>query len=340
MKPMVAPRVTVVIPVHNAARFLGEALDSIIRQTYPDLEIVLVDDGSTDQISQVIDRHRDPRLRVIRRAARGGTAVALNDGIQAARGRYVAQMHADDVSLPERLGRQVAFLDLHPDVGFVGGNHQPIDLDGQDCGPPTKLPTLPGHIRWMLHVHNCLNHPTVMARRDLMCELGGYRPDTVPAEDYALWVRAIQVTRIANIPDVVLHYRIHPGSASATRAEAMEARAIQASEEALTRLLSAAPDRDAILILRRPSRATNARIASVRGAAELLWTFTEAVLADEPLEPTERAAIRRAATGWFSGLVRARARLRPLDAARLMLPGRAGPPGWAIREAIGIGLRR
>jgi hypothetical protein len=333
---MVEPSVTVLLPVFNAAGFLGEALDSVFAQTFEDFEIVLVDDASTDQIGNVLARYPDPRLRVIRRTVRGGTAVALNDGLDQARGRYVAVMHADDVSLPDRLSRQIGFLRRHPEIGIVGGNQQPVDVEGRALGPATHLPTLPGHIRWMLYVHNCLNHPTIVARRDLLRNLGGYRPDAVPAEDYALWVDAIGITRIANVDDVVLRYRVHPGSASSTRANEMEARALAAAMEALSRLLGARPDREALRVLRDPSRAGAASIADVRGASALLWRYTGTVLAAGDLDTTERVSIRRSSTLWFSSLLRATARRRSARAALLFADRDTCPPMWVITEGARI----
>jgi len=333
---MAEPRLTVLLPVYNAAGFLGEALDSVFAQTYTDFELVLVDDASTDEIEEVLDRHGDPRLRVLRRMVRGGTAVALNDGLAEARGRYAAVMHADDVSLPDRLARQIEFLDRHPEVGIVGGNQQPIDVEGRPVGPATRLPTLPGHIRWMLHVHNCLNHPTIIARRDLLHDLGGYRPAAVPAEDYALWIDAMEAARIANVDDVVVRYRLHPGSASSARPDEMEARALDAAVEALSRLLGAPPDRTVLRILRDPPRAERAPIADVREAASLLWRFTAAVVDAGGLDHDERAAVGRSAIGWFSHLVRATARRRPADVTSLLANGDYRPPVWVLMESARI----
>jgi glycosyl transferase family 2 len=324
--------VSVLIPVRNGARFLGEALESVSAQTYDDFEIILVDDASTDEIREVLERYPDPRLRVLRRGEPGGTAIALNDGLAEARGRYVAVMHADDIALAHRLALEVEFLNHHPDVGIVGGNQQPIDVDGRSIGSATHLPTSPGHIRWMLHVHNCLNHPTIMARRHVLVDLGGYRPDAVPAEDYFLWIDALETTRIANIDDVVLRYRIHPESASSTRSQEMDSLALDASEEALVRRLHAPPDRSALRILRDPALAEAASIAEVRGAASLLWRFTDAVVGGGGLEPDERRAIERSAIGWFSHLTKASARRSLGAAARLAVSPATRPPGSILRR--------
>lgn len=329
-----------VMPVNNAASFVGEALDSLFGQTYGGFEIVVVDDASTDGTADVLRRYADPRLRIIRHPEKAGVAAALNTGISSARSRYVARMDADDVALPERLARQVRFIESNPSIGIVGANMQPIGSDGRPTAPSTMVPTLPGHVRWMLHVHNCVNHPTVLARREVLVALGGYLPGAVPAEDYDLWVRAMEITRIANIGDVVLRYRVHPSSTSLVHQHAASALAVSAAEKALTRLLGSPPDRNAVLILRHPSRADTAPLANIRGAAGLLWAFTEAVVESQALSPQERGAIRRTAAEWFAQLVRATARRRRASAAQLLVPGATGPPAWALGETMAAGWRR
>jgi hypothetical protein len=334
------PAVTVVMPVRDAAAFVGEALDSVLAQTYTGFEIVVVDDASTDGTADVLRRYADPRVRLIRHPRKGGVAVALNTGISSSRSRYVARMDADDVALPERLAQQVRFLDRNPSIGIVGANMQPIGSDGRPTAPSTMVPTLPGHVRWMLHVHNCVNHPTVVARREVFQALGGYRLGAVAAEDYDLWIRAMDITRIANIPDVLLHYRVHPSSTSVVHQRQASAWVVSGAEKALTRLLGSPPDRDAVLVLRHPSQAEMASLADIRGAAALLWAFTEAVVQSHALSPQEHGAIRRTATQWFAQLVRATARRRPASAARLLVPGATGPPAWVFGETVAAGWRR
>lgn len=334
------PRVTVLMPARNAAAFLPASLESIFVQTYRNFEVVVVDDASGDQTSDILAGASDQRLRVFRLERRAGVAAALNAGLGLARGRYVARMDADDIAMPDRLERELELLERERSVGIVGGNLQPVDVQGSPLGAPTNVPTSPGHVRWMLHVHNCVNHPTVVARRDVLEGLGGYRTGAEPAEDYDLWVRAIEVTHIANVPDVVVRYRLHEGSSSTANAADATGSADAIAESALTRLLGRAPDPDVVRALRGAGRHEPASADQLRAASALLWRFTGAILADPSLTRDERASIRRDAIGWFGGLVRSMARHDPVAAASLVLPHRDGPPAWAFASGAATAGRR
>ena len=334
------PRVTVLMPARNAAAFLPASLESIFAQTYRNFEIVVVDDASGDQTPELLAGASDARLRVLRLGTHRGVAAALNAGLGLARGRYVARMDADDLAMPDRLELELGLLERSRSIGIVGGNLQPVDVQGVPLGAPTNVPTSPGHVRWMLHVHNCVNHPTVVARRDVLQDLGGYRTDAEPAEDYDLWIRAIEVTHIANVPDVVVRYRLHEGSSSAANAADATGSADAIAASALSRLLGRAPDPAVVRVLRgggwhEPSSADHHRAASA-----LLWRFTSAILTDRSLTRDERAWIRRDAIGWFGGLVRSLARHDPVAAASLVLPHRDGPPAWAFASGAATAGRR
>lgn len=206
--------VSVVLPVHNAARYIGAAVDSILSQTFRDFELILLDDGSTDGSGGILaDRAgRDPRVRVLRQENRGLIAT-LNRGCAEAAGRYVARMDADDVSFPDRLERQVAFLETHPGVAAVGGAVQYMD----DRGPLKMIqrhPADPEAIREGLLRASCLAHPTVVMRRDAVVAAGGYRPAFLHAEDYDLWLRLAEREDLANLPAPVLYQRLHPEQVS------------------------------------------------------------------------------------------------------------------------------
>jgi Glycosyl transferase family 2 len=334
------PTVTVLMPVRDGAAFVGASLESVLSQAYTDLEVVVVDDASIDATPEILAGVSDPRLRILSLARRAGISAALNAGLDAARGRYVARMDADDVALPDRLERQVAALERDRSIGIVGGNLQPIDVHGRSLGSATSVPTSPGHIRWMLHVHNCVNHPTVVAQRSVLADLGGYRSEAEPAEDYDLWVRAIGVTRIANVPDVVVRYRVHDESTSATSPADADRAANAVAAAALTRLLGRAPDPDALRALRDPERSGGSPSEHLRDASSLLWRFTRAVLSHPALTREDGASIRRDAVGWFGALVRSAARHDPVAAATLVLPGRDGPPAWALVGGAAAAGRR
>ena len=203
------PTVSVVLPVYNRVAYVEEAVESILSQTLEDFEFIIIDDGSTDGSGDLLSAYAqaDKRIRLRRRENRG-LITSLNEGIDMARGHYIARMDSDDCSYPQRFVRQVAFLDRHPAIGVVGSKIEFIDADGQVNGA-WPMPTNPDMIAWKLLFNNCLCHPSVMMRRSALAAVGGYATWAEYAEDYELWTRLLQTTRIANLPDVLLKFRRH-----------------------------------------------------------------------------------------------------------------------------------
>jgi hypothetical protein len=210
-----APRVSVVIPAYNAEEYLAEALDSVIAQTYRDIEIVVVDDGSSDGTSAILDRYRrlDDRM-IVHRQPRGGVVVALNQGLALARGEFIARMDADDISLPHRIERQVGFLDAHPAVAVVGGSVILVNAKNEEFHREAP-PASDALIKAMLQDNSTMVHPAVLIRRDVLGDLGGYRDVVKYAEDYDLWLRIAERHELANLQEPVLRYRIHAHQSSA-----------------------------------------------------------------------------------------------------------------------------
>jgi glycosyltransferase involved in cell wall biosynthesis len=214
--------VSVLMPAHNAARFISEALESISHQTYRNLEIIVVDDGSSDDTPAILERHaeRDPRLVIMTRA-KSGISAALNAGLARARGDLVARMDADDVMMPERLERQVAFLAEHPELGFCASSIDMIDHRGRPAGkyvaPINGLDDLQRFLRERRYFS--FTHPTVTYRRKLVLELGGYNGNYEPCEDIHLFLRLLGAGHPGlAIRDPLLRYRIHGSSISGTNA--------------------------------------------------------------------------------------------------------------------------
>ena len=220
------PRVSVVMAVYNAERYLEEAVRSILRQTYDDFEFIIIDDGSTDRSPAMLKSFADEdrRLRV-HRQPNSGLIASLNKAFGLARGTYVARMDADDISLPRRFEKQVQYLDAHKEIGVLGTWIQDIGADGGP-GPIWPLPTSPATIRWFLMFGNCLAHPSAMMRRELIQSLG-YRAAAVHVEDYDLWIRASSVTGVANIPEVQLKYRVLSQSVSSRHLDVQERQAAE-----------------------------------------------------------------------------------------------------------------
>ncbi len=208
------PTVSVVMCVYNGERYLAEAIESILAQTMRDFEFVIVDDGSTDGTGEVLRRYAsaDDRVCVVTRPHEG-VAAALNFGSGLARGKYIARMDADDVAFPDRLAKQVAFLERSPEVAVVGGALEVVD----DQGRATHVKVNPqedAEIKERLLHEDCIAHPSVMLRTEVFRAAGGYRTTFAHAEDYDLWLRLAETCRFANLPDVLIRYRVHPESVS------------------------------------------------------------------------------------------------------------------------------
>ncbi len=231
-----APRVSVLLPVYNAARYVDVALGSIVAQTLTDFEAIVVDDGSTDASREILRRwaDRDRRIVLLRRP-NGGHTSALNQALGLARGEYLARMDADDVACPQRFAQQVALLDESPEVVAVGGAIELIDPQGRPLvvrhfpvdHAAIDMSNLTGIVQ--------LAHPAVMLRASALREVGGYDPSAEPAEDLELWLRLAEHGRLANVPDVVLQYRLHRNSVSQTRHVQQVAAARAACERAWAR---------------------------------------------------------------------------------------------------------
>lgn len=211
-----APRVSVVMAVHDGERFVGEAVDSILGQRFGDLELLVVDDGSTDRSADVVRARVDPRLRVIVNEENLGLARSLNRGIADARGELIARLDADDVAEPERLTRQVAFLDAHPDVALVGSWYVEMSEDGT-LGARRTFPTEHWDLRWHLCLYCPFVHSAAVWRRAFVdAQVGRYDEQFSYSMDYDLWRRIAARARVANVPMPLVRMRSHGGSMTST----------------------------------------------------------------------------------------------------------------------------
>ncbi|MDJ0847529.1 MAG: glycosyltransferase family A protein [Myxococcota bacterium] len=203
------PRVTVFIPVYNRAAFVGEAIASMLGQSYQDFELLLVDDGSTDESVDVIRSFRDPRIRLVENGKNLGLPVTRNLGLELAQGEYIALLDSDDVSLRDRLAVQVDFLDRHPSYAEVGAWSQAMDESGRPLRRVKIQPTAPEEIRATLLFRCSIKNRSVMGRTAMMRDLG-YRLGFPRCQDYDLHVRLAERHDIGNIPRVLVLGRMHP----------------------------------------------------------------------------------------------------------------------------------
>lgn len=219
------PRVTVLMTVYNGMPYLAHAVHSVLRQTFTDLECLIIDDGSTDGSVPYLQGIRDPRIVLVRQPSNLGQAASLNRGLALARGAYVARLDQDDVCLPARLAAQVAYLDAHPAVALVGSWLYWMTASGRRTGlVGVRVDEFGTAIGILLTRSVPLGHPTAMFRRAVVQGLGGYDPSYAPAEDYELWCRlALARQGIAVIPRPLVQLRLHAGQQSAARGALQEA---------------------------------------------------------------------------------------------------------------------
>ena len=200
------------MPVYNAGKYLHPAIDSILRQTYRDFELLIIDDGSTDDSREISRAFDDPRIRRVENGANLGLIRTLNKGLELARGEYIARMDGDDISLPERLDRQIAFMEQHPAIGICGTWYEKLENDRVST---VELPTAHGAIRFFMLFDNPFQHSTMLIRRAfLQAHALHFSLAHVHAEDYELWSRCAELTATANLPQALVRYRAHPDNVS------------------------------------------------------------------------------------------------------------------------------
>jgi len=241
------PRISVLMPVRDGARWLGAAVASIQEQTFADFELIIVDDGSADSTQAIIAAsvRVDPRVRVLRQE-RLGLVAALNRGLAEARGTLIARLDADDLSAPQRLARQSDYLESHPEIGLIGSWADTINEQGAVTGTLQPEAT-PDALAVLLMRKNPLLHSSIMLRASVLKNVGAYRPAFQGAEDYDLWLRIAEVSKIANLPERLLSYRVHPENVthSARVRQLFSTRLAQRAAQARRRQL---PDPSAALV--------------------------------------------------------------------------------------------
>lgn len=213
IKKNIKPKVSVILPVRNSEIFLAGAIRSILKQSLPDFELVIIDDGSKDMSLQIVKRFRDSRIILLTNNTPMGVAGSLNRGIRIAKGDYIARMDADDIAMPDRLHIQFEYLKKHPEIGVVGSWVKLINADGKSGGYK-KFPTTDRDIKRLLTFVNPFIHPSVMIRSSLIKQFGEYSKDCEGAEDYELWFRFARETKFANLPIILLQYRLHKDAVS------------------------------------------------------------------------------------------------------------------------------
>lgn len=200
------PKISVILPVYNAEKFIEESVHSILNQSYSDFELIIINDGSTDNSEKIILSIKDERIKFISKN-NSGLAPTLNEGIRLAKGEFIARQDNDDISLPERFKKQIEFLSLNPEIVLVGTWAEIIDENGKSTGRFHKHPTDSKKLKFNLLFNNPFVHSSIMIRKSVILNAGLYNEDKTLFEDYTLWSLVARNNEVANLPDVLVKYR-------------------------------------------------------------------------------------------------------------------------------------
>lgn len=213
------PRLTVLLSVYNSERYLAEAIDSVLSQTFSDFEFLIINDGSTDRSCNIIQTYTDPRIRLVHNTENIGLTKSLNRGLALARGALIARQDADDRSLPRRLQYQVEFMDSNPGVALLGTQCRIICAAGRVLRSIGEYRvTSPLAIQWALLFGNPFVHSSVIFRKNVIVEeLGGYNERYQFNQDFELWSRLLEKHSASNLPVALVDYRSHENSIAGRR---------------------------------------------------------------------------------------------------------------------------
>lgn len=231
------PKVTVLMPVYNGEKYLSEAIESILKQSYTDFEFIIINDGSTDRTVEIINSYKDPRIILHSNQQNLSIAVSLNKGIAATRGKYIARMDCDDISLPLRLERQANFLDEHPEVGVLGCRVKIINKFRMVISERER-PQSHHCNRWVALFKPPVMHPCVMYRTDVVRQIGGYNIKVPVSQDYELWSRLIEKTKFQQLNETLVILRIHDSNIGSTRRKEQREKSLSICEKNLHRLMN------------------------------------------------------------------------------------------------------
>lgn len=281
------PSVSVLMPVYNDERYLRESVDSILDQTYPKFEYLIIDDGSTDDTWEILTTYDDSRIRLIQNKRNIGLTPSLIKGLEMSRGRYIARMDADDISLPDRLEKQIDFLEQNQGVGFLGSAVQTIDR----LGRPLEVWSFPeSHmlIKWALCFYSPFVHPAMVMRRDILA-VNGYDERLNYAQDYDLWRRFIWHTRAANLPDVLLRLRKHPHNITTAHLEEQVQNSVMISKKMIDQVLGGDVSPDIVHVFKSDG---GQRPKKMQAAADVIVSLYQTFENFESLTPIESRQIK------------------------------------------------
>jgi glycosyltransferase involved in cell wall biosynthesis len=287
---MAEPLITVVTAVRDGIAYLPETIASVRAQSVTDWEYVIVDDASTDGTAELVaaEMLNDDRISLIRRTESGGPYVAANEGLQRARGRYIARIDADDVAPPERFAVQLGFLGDHPELRACGGFHRTIDESGGISDRIGRIAVLPGVLRWRLSCAGGPIHSTAFVERAAFEAIGGYVPLRL-AQDWRMWSELSLRGWLGVVPEVVAFRRQHTGQVTERSRPLQTKLALDIARDHLYRASGELWDLEAVRLLWRTVR----RDAPLRGGLRVLARWGALWRKDPTLSIDEREQLGR-----------------------------------------------
>ncbi|MEI7597375.1 MAG: glycosyltransferase [Bacteroidota bacterium] len=215
-----SPEISVVMPVYNGAKFLREAIDSILSQTFADFEFIIIDDGSTDETISIVNSYTDSRIRLFLNERNMGIIDSLNKGLIQATGNFIARMDADDISMHNRFEKQYQYLNEHPEIALIGCQAEKINIQGETVGIFSSPTDLLDYYYTILIGGGIAVHPTIMIRCDVLTQIGGFVKEWLHVEDYDFWQRLYSNGyKCVNLSDILLKYRVHENQVSTSKNE-------------------------------------------------------------------------------------------------------------------------
>jgi len=293
-KRVQSPIISVILPVYNGQAYLKTAIESILNQTFTNFELIVIDDGSTDQSDAIIKSFSDQRIRHVSQKNRG-LAATLNRGIRLARGTFIARQDQDDISHSTRFREQIQFLNRHPRHAMVG-SWAHIWKDKRDTGRQLRHPEKNAVLKFELLFNNPFVHSSIMIRKSVFDQVGGYTtdPKRQPPEDYELWSRVAEKFEVANIPKILLTYRSIQTGMSRDQHNPFTERVITISSENIAHLLNRKlPDKtvQAVAILAERPLTTSETVPW----AEIMHVYAEIIHRLTQQYPAEAVIIRQKA---------------------------------------------
>lgn len=202
-------RVTIIMPVYNGEKYIKEAIDSIVNQTFKDWELLCIDDCSSDSSVKIIQSYEDERIKLLCNNENRGIAFTRNIGLENAKTEYIALLDDDDIAMPYRLEKEVEYLDLHTDIHVVGGHQRQIDAQGNDLNKQWSVPLNPNYLKAYLLFNNGVVNGSTMFRREFIEKNSiRYKDNMCGAEDYMFWVECSLHGKIKNLDNVFLLWRV------------------------------------------------------------------------------------------------------------------------------------